>query len=189
MDDLSFPIQENEAIRHIRDPLTIRQRCHHILNWVKEDKSPYFKYNAKQLDKVAEYVSAETLRNYPKLNVPFHARRQHFFVDGTNRVSNLKTKLSHLNPKEFARVEFELTIISVLLDAGAGPTWQYKEPNSGKVFARSEGLAVASFDLFCSGALSSDPNNKFQVDSQGLANLDLESFNECFQILSAPRVA
>ena len=50
-----------------------------------------------------------------------------------------------------ARAAFDLAIVSVLLDAGAGPDWRYEEGRTGETFARSEGLAVASFDLFIGG--------------------------------------
>ncbi len=45
---------------------------------------------------------------------------------------------------------FELVIASVLLDAGAGERWSYQAP-SGARYARSEGLAVASYDWFAAG--------------------------------------
>lgn len=32
--------------------------------------------------------------------------------------------------------------MSVLLDAGAGPAWKYKEEDTGNVYSRSEGLGV-----------------------------------------------
>jgi hypothetical protein len=44
-------------------------------------------------------------------------------------------------------------VASVLLDAGAGPTWRYREPRTGLVLARSEGLAVASLHMFLEGGL------------------------------------
>ena len=39
---------------------------------------------------------------------------------------------------------------------GAGGLWSYKEPASGQSFMRSEGLAVASFNMFANGAFSRD---------------------------------
>ena len=45
----------------------------------------------------------------------------------------------------------------VLLDAGAGPDWRYEEGRTGETFSRSEGLAVASFDMFVCGRLLEPP--------------------------------
>ena len=50
----------------------------------------------------------------------------------------------------------DLTVVSVLLDAGAGPDWHYDEAASGQRFARSEGLGVASWHAFTAGSFSSD---------------------------------
>jgi hypothetical protein len=48
-----------------------------------------------------------------------------------------------------------LFLVSVLLDAGAGNAWAYTE-NGGEKFGRSEGLAIASLDMFLAGFFSSD---------------------------------
>lgn len=42
----------------------------------------------------------------------------------------------------------DLFLVSVLLDAGAGTQWGYTSKDNGKVYRRSEGLAVASLDMF-----------------------------------------
>ena len=55
-----------------------------------------------------------------------------------------------------ARAEFDLAIVSVLLDAGAGPRWRYRDAVTGESIGRSEGLAIASLDMFAAGAFSGD---------------------------------
>lgn len=42
----------------------------------------------------------------------------------------------------------DLFLVSVLLDAGAGTVWSYKSPENGRIYRRSEGIAVASLDMF-----------------------------------------
>ena len=66
--------------------------------------------------------------------------------------------------KEISRRLIDLFLVSVLLDAGAGNAWSFKEPESGKSFSRSEGLGVASIAMFEQGLFSSDSNNPYQVD-------------------------
>ena len=55
---------------------------------------------------------------------------------------------------EVARRQIDLAVISVLLDAGAGPDWSFVDAKSGITFSRSEGLAIASLRLFELGLLS-----------------------------------
>lgn len=42
----------------------------------------------------------------------------------------------------------DLFLVSVLLDAGAGTKWSYKSVENGRVYRRSEGIAVATLDMF-----------------------------------------
>ncbi len=74
------------------------------------------------------------------------------------------------NIKEQARRLFDLVVVSVLLDAGAGNAWKYKEPVTGLTFSRSEGLGVASIHMFESGLFSSDPHQPYQVDGKQYLN-------------------
>jgi hypothetical protein len=53
---------------------------------------------------------------------------------------------------ERARAQFDLAITSVLLDAGAGPHWSYRDAATGAQVGRSEGLALASLAMFADGA-------------------------------------
>jgi hypothetical protein len=62
----------------------------------------------------------------------------------------------------------------VLLDAGAGHKWSYRSKESGKVYSRSEGLAVASLEMFKAGLFSSDPTEPCQVDGAGLKKITAE---------------
>ena len=71
-----------------------------------------------------------------------------------------------------ARAQIDLTVVSVLLDAGAGPAWGYVEAPSGPRYTRSEGLGVASFRAFMAGAFSATPGDPLRVDAAALAALD-----------------
>jgi hypothetical protein len=69
---------------------------------------------------------------------------------------------------ERARAAFDLVILSVLLDAGAGPDWRYRDGEA--TFTRSEGLAVASQRMVEAGAL------------RDLAGLETASLARGFQV-------
>jgi hypothetical protein len=57
---------------------------------------------------------------------------------------------------EITRRLIDLFFVSVLLDAGAGDHWRYKEPGTEQTYERSEGIAVASLYMFKSLAFSSN---------------------------------
>ena len=89
---------------------------------------------------------------------------------------------SSVDNQERARRLIDLFLVSVLLDAGAGTRWQYKSKESGKIYRRSEGLAVASLEMFKAGYFSSDPSEPCQVDSAGLLKLSIQQLAKGLQV-------
>lgn len=74
-------------------------------------------------------------------------------------------------------------VTSVLLDAGAGDVWKYRESGTGFEAGRSEGLGVASFHMFQAGAFSSDAQRSpHRADSAGLKGLPDDSVRTAFQV-------
>lgn len=89
---------------------------------------------------------------------------------------------STVDAHERTRRLIDLFLVSVLLDAGAGTKWQYRSKESGKVYKRSEGLAVASLEMFKMGMFSSDPDQLYQVDSIALKKLTTERMSKGLQV-------
>ena len=174
--------EQRSAIAYLRTPVAIRERCDRLFNLACTDQLQHFRCDLNQLDKVANYVINVMRDEYPDLNIPFHSRWRHFEVGNVARIAELEEKLAGLTPLEKAQTKFDLAIISVLLDAGAGSDWQYHEQETGLVFRRSEGLAVASFRMFCQGAFSSDPEHPLQADAQGLEGLTAQNLAQGFQV-------
>ena len=81
-------------------------------------------------------------------------------------VDSWKALSSPPDQLETAKRVIDLFLVSVLLDAGAGNEWKYTEKESGESYNRSEGLAVASFDMFVQGFFSEDSKNPFRVDGK-----------------------
>lgn len=101
--------------------------------------------------------------------IPPHGRWQHFDVGGVSRVDLLVTSWRRepgLDDVEITRRLIDLFFVSVLLDAGAGDVWRFKEQDTGQEITRSEGIAVASLHMFEAGAFSSDPQSKQRVDGR-----------------------
>lgn len=176
--------EEAAAIAYLRSPQAIRERCGQLFSLACQDQLQHFRCQLSQLDQVADYVIQVTKEEYPDLQIPFHSRWRHF-EGGKSRLTFLNQALATLTPVEKAKAKFDLAIISVLLDAGAGSDWQYHESETGQTLRRSEGLAIASFHLFCQGAFSSNPNFLYQADATGLQNLTEITLTEGFQVSSS----
>jgi Protein of unknown function (DUF1688) len=169
------------AAAYLLTPEAVRERAHNLLKLAKQDALPHFVYNENRLPAAIDYV-LETIRSrYPTFAIPFHSRWRHFGAGGTDRWMDLSRELAADDPVERARVRFDLAATSVLLDAGAGPEWRYVEP-IGATYAHSEGLAVASFHLFRTGAFSSDHRRPWRADAAALASLDLSALADGFQV-------
>ena len=94
----------------------------------------------------------------------------------------LATWPSTVDNQERTRRLIDLFLVSVLLDAGAGTRWAYKSKETGRVYRRSEGLAVASLEMFKGGMFSSDPNQPCRVDADGLKQLTMEQLARGLQV-------
>lgn len=89
---------------------------------------------------------------------------------------------SSVNAQERTRRLIDLFLVSVLLDAGAGTRWSYKSKESGKVYRRSEGLAIASLEMFKAGYFSSNSQEPCQVDGAGLKRLTAQQLAKGLQV-------
>ncbi len=147
-----------------------------------EDKLPNFRVDLGRLDSAAERTLAATLKAYPSLEVPFHSRWRHFVFEGQDRWATIDKAARWPNPAARSRAALDLAIVSVLLDAGAGPQWHYRDPISGKNIGRSEGLALASLAMFAHGIFSSNAGRPIQADAEGLARLSDQAVRDGFQV-------
>ncbi|MBV8886486.1 MAG: URC4/urg3 family protein [Chroococcidiopsidaceae cyanobacterium CP_BM_RX_35] len=164
----------------LRSPVAIRECCGRLFDLACADRLRYFGCDLSRLGEVAGYVVGVMRDQYPDLQVPFHSRWRHFEAGGVLRLNRLAGLLADLTLVERARAKFDLVVVSVLLDAGAGELWQYSEPGTAQVFRRSEGLAVASFWMFCQGGFSGDRG--LRVDAYGLQGLTEEVLASGFQV-------
>ena len=171
----------HSSIAYLRSSQGIRDRCSQLFALATANQLQHFHLDLTQLDRTADYVIEVMRSAYPTLQIPFHSRWRHFEAGGISRSALLDQHLAQLKPLEKAQAKFDLVIPSVLLDAGAGTSWQYLEASTGQTFQRSEGLGVASFHLFLQGAFSSVPD-ALQADAAGLQNLTEAKFIEGFQV-------
>ena len=157
----------------------VRERAHEMLALAEAGRIAGWRVDRARLPLVADYVLDTMRANYPSLDIPFHARWRHFATGDRDRWATLSTTFNDTAAR--SRAAFDLAIVSVLLDAGAGPDWCYRETD-GTLTRRSEGLAVASLDMFAGGAFSSDPAEPLRADAAGLRGLTTETLARGFQV-------
>jgi len=170
-----------DSLALLRHPGTIRARCQAVLAAVADERSAWFRVDRARLADVAARVAALTQRRFPDLRVPPHSRWRHFEAGGVDRRAELEARLAGQGAAEAARARIDLTVVSVLLDAGAGPAWRYAD-NDGRRYTRSEGLGVASFRAFLNGRFSATAAEPLRADAAALSRLDTAALNEVFQV-------
>lgn len=177
--DLDTPAGAAAALRSTR---AVRDRAGQLTERARAGDSPWFTVADDALADAAAVVAEVTRTNYPNLNIPFHSRWRHFESGGVDRKAELDRLLAHRDAAARARAMVDLTVVSVLLDAGAGAAWSYHEPTTGLRLARSEGLGVASFHAFTGGLFSADPDDPLRVDAAGLAGVTTRALAEAFGV-------
>ena len=141
----------------------VRSRAHQMLRLGLDDQLSHFRVDIRHLDRAVDRVLAITREAYPALDVPFHSRWRHFVSGKVDRWTAISDARTWPDLQERARAEFDLAIVSVFLDAGAGPAWRYLDPVTGMRLGRSEGLALAeraALETLLTKAKQGDPTTR-----------------------------
>src|SRR5207302_4539056 len=117
----------DEAAAWLMTAAAVRERAHLVLGLAEAEGLAHFAYRPACLPATVDYVLATIRANYPDLAIPFHSRWRHFTVGERDRWGRLAGELAGASRAEIARVRFDLAVTSVLLDAGAGEAWRYRE--------------------------------------------------------------
>jgi hypothetical protein len=141
----------------------------------------HFRIDLAQVPATADFVAAVIRENYLDLKVPLHARWRHFVFGGRDLWAEIAGKAQWPDASAKARAAFDLAIVSVLLDAGAGPDWRYRDAATRLTIGRSEGLALASLRMFEAGLFSADARDPLRVDATRLAALASDDLAKGFQ--------
>lgn len=177
-----MPLDIPTTVDYLLSPQAVRDRCQILFDLACKDQLDHFRCDLERLPAAADYVINVMQAQYPDGDIPFHSRWRHFEVDGRSRLNLLEPHLSQMDALERARLRVDLAIVSVLLDAGAGEQWRFVEPETGREFQRSEGLAIASFHSFRAGLFSSDANAPWQANAAGLTQITSSTLASNFQV-------
>jgi hypothetical protein len=133
---VALPETENPAVASaprphllaaLHDPRTIRLRCRAVRQAVLDNLSPHWRLDSSALPALADRVAALTRERFGSGPIPPHSRWRHFEAGGVNRAAELDRAFAGRSALELARARVDLAVVSVLLDAGAGPAWKYQE--------------------------------------------------------------
>jgi hypothetical protein len=173
---------ETPAALSLLSAKAVRERAHRMLAIGLNDRLPNFRIQLDHMDSAVDLVLKVTREAYPSLKIPFHSRWRHFVMNGDNRWADIADQTKWPDRAARARAEFDLAIVSVFLDAGAGPSWRYHDPKTGSAIGRSEGLGLASLAMFAAGAFSADPLQPLRVDADVLVNLTVADLERGMQV-------
>ena len=156
----------------------VRERSAIVFAAAERGETRHFRLVPSRFDEVVRRVADITRRRYPDLEVPCHSRWRHFSAGGIGRAGLVAagTEIA-----ETARARIDLAVVSVLLDAGAGSSWQYREAETGQILGRSEGLAVASLRAMQAGLFSAEPGDPWRADAAALALITPDRLSSAFQ--------
>lgn len=172
---------EQAEYEYLQTPHAIRERCELVFERARAGALEHFRVHEDRLKEVVARVLAVTRTTYPDLSrIPYHGRYRHFDVGGVARLAAFDAKLGKLTVAEQLAARAELVISSVLLDAGAGSAWRYRAADGG-IYTRSEGLAVASYELYTSGGLGGSADAP-RADPPGLSQVSPNSLAAAFQV-------
>jgi hypothetical protein len=184
MSDVAAPASPRDvaAARALLSAEAVRERANRLFDLALMERLDHFRVDLSRLDPVADWVQRLIRSEHPTLEVPPHARWRNFEVGGIDRWGSIAAAREWTDAREFGRSAIDLAMISVLIDAGAGPRWAYAEAATGETYTRTEGLAIASLAMFASGLFSSEPFDPLRADARALAGLTAEELADGFQV-------
>ena len=175
-------VSDHALALSLLSPKAVRARTRVLYDAGLDGGLNHFRVHPEKLAAVADYVVETTRLNYPTLDIPFHARWRHFMAGEQNLWAEIDGATQWESQAQRGRAAYDLAICSVLLDAGAGAAWSYRDHKTGLVFSRSEGLGIASLRMFEAGVFSADPLDPLRVDGVKLANLTTADLAKGFQV-------
>jgi hypothetical protein len=170
------------SARALLSAAAVRDGANRMMLLASRDALADWRIDLERLPATADFVARVIRERYPRLDPPVHARWRHFVFGGRDLWRDLAEARAWPDAKAAARAAFDLVLTSVLLDAGAGAAWCYRDAATGVTAARSEGLALASLRWFEAGGLSDDREDPLRVDAAALRRVDAAAIGAAFQV-------
>src|SRR5262249_17794437 len=123
--------RDRRAALTLLSAAAVRERAGEMLAAGLDGRLDHFTVHTDWLNAAAVIVANVVRTNYPDLAVPFHARWRHFVVAGRDLWRERMAPTLWVDASAQARAAFDLAMVSVLLDAGAGNEWRYRDAATG----------------------------------------------------------
>lgn len=149
------------AVRELRTAAAVRERCAAVLGAGLAGELTHFRVVPARLDHAVRAV-ADQIASHGEGPIAVHGRLNHLRHPSLDAAAVLV--------EQHPEVLVDAVVVSVLLDAGAGASWRFDDPDIGPI-GRSEGLALAAYRALAGGSFSSR-REPFHVDAAGLVVVD-----------------
>ncbi|KAI9315870.1 hypothetical protein BX666DRAFT_1952323 [Dichotomocladium elegans] len=165
---------------------SVRERCFRVQEAASRKRLAHFDVDLSKLDDMVHIIVSLMKRDFINTSeIPVFGRWRHFDVGGRPRIRQLiDGAWAGIDKTEQTRRVIDLFVVSVLMDIEPSLRYQYVEQDTGKVFKRQEGIAIACLDMFKAGAFSSDPRMPHRVDSEALLGFTLEKIMQGLHVTS-----
>ncbi|KAH8547792.1 hypothetical protein BGW37DRAFT_535795 [Umbelopsis sp. PMI_123] len=162
---------------------SVREQTKQIQQIAQTGRLQHFDIDLEKMEEVVRFVTLLVKRDFDDpSDMPSYSRWRHFEVGGKLRIKQLLSSWTSASPTEKAKRLIDLCVMSILLDVNPLHQWTYQEKSTGRLYKRTEGIAIAVLDIFKSGLFSSDPGDPNRVDASALADLTIEDLTSGFQL-------
>ncbi|KAJ1727279.1 hypothetical protein LPJ61_004657 [Coemansia biformis] len=180
----------SNSVMYLKSLKAVRERSYAVYERAQAGGLQHFELSEDKIEPVADYVLSLIERDFGSIaSVPPHGRWRSYCVPDAESPTGKRDlvgehvaqwQASDVSEWECARRVIDLFVVSVLIDAGAGSKWRYRD--SLGTLERTEGLGVAALRMFEKGVFSSNPKNPFQADAQALLQLTDKDIRDGFQV-------
>ncbi|ORX74774.1 DUF1688-domain-containing protein [Linderina pennispora] len=178
----------SNILTYLKSLAAVRERSQKVYQHAEHSNLRHFSFDASKIESVADYVISLIERDHGSIaKVPTHGRWRSYVVKA-DAESPRDLVAEHVDAwkaqgtseSECTRRIIDLFVVSVLIDAGAGSRWKYKDALG--TFERTEGLGLAALRMFEKGVFSSSKENPYQADAVALQKLTDKDLLDGFQV-------
>ncbi|ORX52807.1 DUF1688-domain-containing protein [Hesseltinella vesiculosa] len=152
----------------LRDPtglITLREQCLKIQQLANKNQLRHFDVDSTKFQDMVD------LRDYQGMpdQMPMYGQWYRFGCHG--QIKTLLQSWQGVSPLAQTQRLVDLFVVASALDVESVSrqrSWHYKDPKTSRAIGGSQGIAMATLDLFKAGAFSCDPQDPFRVDGEKL---------------------
>lgn len=146
---------------------SVREQARRIQDCVQSGRLQHFDIDLDKMEEVVRFVTLLVKRDFDDPSEMLtHSRLRHFDAGDKPRIKQLTSSWTSADQADKAKRLIDLSVISILLDVNPLHQWTFQEKATGRMYKRTEGIAIAVLELFKSGFFSSDPGDPNRVDGK-----------------------